>query len=133
MAWPLVIMASGARIFSQSMRMMRSTESTRKAWVLLLNSVTIIESYWRPAAPGAPMNLPSEMMGMMLPRREITPSTPKGMLGDLVISGVWETSRTLKTLMPNVSRVPSENSRISILLEPASLVRASTLASRETS
>ena len=36
--------------------------------------------------------------------------------------GVRPTSRTLKTLIPKVSRVPSENSRISILLDPASRV-----------
>lgn len=56
-----------------------------------------------------------------------------GILGVLVISGVCETSRTLNTLMPKISRVPSVNSRISILLEPASLVRASMLASSEAS
>jgi hypothetical protein len=72
------------------------------------------------------MNLARAITGMMLPRREITPSTPTGMLGVLVTAGVWHTSRTLNTLMPNISPVPRENSRISILLEPASLDLAST-------
>ena len=65
---------------------------------------------------------------MTLPRRLISPSTPPGMLGALVIVGVLLTSRTLNTLMPKVSWVPSENSRISMRFDPASLVRASTLS-----
>lgn len=48
----------------------------------------------------------------------------------LIVCGVRPTSRTLNTLIPNVSRVPREKSRISILLEPANLVLASTLSSR---
>ena len=68
------------------------------------------------------------MTGMMLPRNEMTPSTPAGMLGVFVMGGVFVTSRTLNTLIPNVSRVPKLKSRISILLDPASLVRASTVS-----
>jgi hypothetical protein len=69
-----------------------------------------------------------ETTGMTLPLRLISPSTPLGIFGALVIGGVLLTSRTLKTLMPKISCVPSENSRISMRLEPASLVRASTLS-----
>ena len=53
------------------------------------------------------------------------------MSGARVIAGTRITSRTLNTLMPNVSlrpvrlSVPRVNSRISSLLVPASLVRAS--------
>jgi hypothetical protein len=59
------------------------------------------------------------------------PLTAAGISGADVISGVRITSRTLKTLMPKVSVLPvrasrpSENSRISSLLVPASRVRAS--------
>ena len=95
----------------------------------LLYSVTIIDPP-RPVMPGRFNALPSEITGITLPRREISPSTPAGMLGALVMNGVLETSRTLNTLMPNVSPVPSENSRISMRLLPASLVRASTASSR---
>ena len=69
------------------------------------------------------------MTGMMLPRRLTSPATEGGRFGARVIAGVWVISRTLKTLIPKTSSVPRENSRSSIMLEPASLVRASTLSS----
>src|SRR5688572_18891860 len=59
------------------------------------------------------------------------PSSAAGMSGARVTAGARMTSRTLKTLMPNVSHrpvegsEPSENSRISSLLVPASVLRAS--------
>lgn len=105
---------------------MRSTDSTRKPSVRLLYSVTIIAL--PRGAPGAvrPRIWPSDNTGMTLPRSEMRPSTPAGMLGVRVISGVFDTSRTLNTLMPKCSPVPSEKSRISMRFEPASVARPST-------
>lgn len=52
------------------------------------------------------MNFDRAMTGMILPRKEMTPSTPTGIFGVLVILGVCETSLTLRTLIPKISRVP---------------------------
>src|SRR5258705_13769112 len=75
------------------------------------------------------MKLASAMTGIMLPRKLMTPSTPGGKFGARVIGGVHVTSRTLNTLMPKVSVLPSENSRISMRFEPAMRVRSSTVCS----
>jgi hypothetical protein len=109
---------------------MRSTDSTRKPSVRLLYSVTIIAAPSGAPAGARPRMTPSDSTGITLPRSEIRPSTPGGMLGVRVMKGVRDTSRTLKTLMPKFSPVPSENSRISMRFEPASVARPSTASNR---
>ena len=121
--------AGGTRICDQSRRRMVSTDSTRKPWVWPLYSVTIMTS--RAVSLGNCANLARSTTGTSAPRRLTMPSTATGMSGAAVSAGVRMTSRTLNTLMPNVSRrpvrvsTPSENISISSLLVPASLVRAS--------
>ncbi len=95
-----------------------------------LYSVIIIVSQDDSEGSDSPAKRDRLITGMMLPRRLMTPSTPSGMFGVRVTFGVLVTSRTLNTLMPKVSREPRENSRISILFDPARRVRASTLSSR---
>ena len=88
----------------------------------LLYSVTIIAPSLCVPGGAMPRMLARESTGITFPRREIKPSTPVGMLGVRVMKGVFETSRTLNTLMPKCSAVPREKSRISMQLEPASWV-----------
>ena len=124
MRWVLESIGCGVFTCSQSTRTMRSTSATWNAWMWLLNSVMM--SLVSGPEIVSPTNADRLITGMMLPRSEMMPSTPCGMFGARVISGASQTSRTLNTLMPKVSRPPSLNSSSSILLEPASLVFWST-------
>jgi hypothetical protein len=69
----------------------------------LLYSATIIEPPRPAGASGRCITFAKDSTGITLPRRLTRPSAPTGMCGVRVISGVLQTSRTLKTLMPKTS------------------------------
>src|SRR5690606_9605107 len=128
---PPVTVDCGDFTCSQSTRTMRSTSPTRNACVLDENSVMIS------LPPSAVCSMPRQrarpMTGMIAPRRLMIPSTPCGMFGVGVMGFISHTSRTLNTLMPKVSRPPSENSSSSMRLEPASRAFCSTTLSSRSS
>ncbi|MNE81499.1 hypothetical protein D3C80_1781570 [compost metagenome] len=80
---------------------MRSTECTRKPWVLVLYSVMITKLLRVSSCSGAnPVAIDRSRIGMVAPRMLATPRTTGWDLGSTVSAGHCSTSLTLNTLMP---------------------------------
>src|SRR5689334_16915908 len=102
---------------------MRSTERTRKPWVLVLYSVMITKGLFLSFNAPEPVAIARSRIGMVAPRMFATPHTTGLDLGISVSWGHCSTSRTLKTLIPYSCWPSRRNNNSSRRFCPTSCVR----------